>query len=109
MNVVGTYELPVNEKPTVVRPHETDFFYERAFPWLFPYGVGGPDSLGSPDSVRSSTASRVKFARHVLQLRSRSTVATMSCILLHRIFFLAPQYDWRDCDARGKEHLRHSV
>ena len=47
-------------------PHHIEDFYEGSFPWLFPYGVGGPINTNR----RKETLSAQKWNNHILSLSS---------------------------------------
>ncbi|MEL6196148.1 MAG: DUF6570 domain-containing protein [Myxococcota bacterium] len=68
--IVGQYELPADDDDVApgVRPHEVEFFYEKAMPWLTPFGVGGPGRLGDASADSMSSDTHFAFARHALHL-----------------------------------------
>ena len=75
-----------------VKPFEDEYFWEKAFPWLFPYGIGGPTK-----NSRRLPLSDVEYDRHLMRESSRRFSTSFA--------WLAARYRYRTC--QSSSHLAY--
>ena len=73
-------------KKMFVKPYEDERFFEKAFPWLFPYGDGGPSNL-----LRPRKLSNAEYDAHTMRESSRR--------FSHCPIWMATRYRYRTNEA----------
>jgi hypothetical protein len=73
-------------KKMFVKPYEDERFFEKAFPWLFPYGDGGPT-----DILRPRKLSNADYDAHTMRESSRR--------FTHCPIWMATRYRYRTNEA----------